>query len=180
MKTREKHIKFVEEMHKRIKENFMKSGFLCPVAFLITYDDKIAVLGCDGFSRPEHKEAFCKAIKDQALEAKAVGVIFASESWVVSMNDKNREKIRKAYKKSKGDLGKCPERKEVIMVNEEYLDGIVQTHYPIIRKGKKVSLGEPRITFTDADKVKATFEGRFTNLLNMPNIDEMLKVGGRK
>jgi hypothetical protein len=166
---RKKHIKFIEDMHKRIQDNFIKDGFLAPVAFIISYNGKIGVIGCDGFGCAEHKDLFVKAIKDTALETKAVGVMFASESWLVAMNDKNRKKMQKAYDKADGDLGKVPERQEIILVYEEYLDGAMQTKYDV-KRGEKITL----VAHKPQELDSKTYEGKFTNLLNRPNFDEML------
>ena len=175
-KIREKHIKFIEEMHKKIQDNFVRDGFLAPVAFIIGFDGKVGVVGCDGFGQAEHKEVFVEAIKQTAVEAKAIGVIFASESWLIKLNDKNRKKVIKAYKDANGDLGECPQREEIILVYEEYLDGIMQTKYDI-KRGEKISL----VAHKPQEIKESSYEGRFTNLLNKPNFDEMvIGVGGKK
>lgn len=177
-KIREKHIKFIEEMHKKIQENFEKDGFLAPVAFIISYNGRVGVLGCDGFGCPEHKELFVRAIKETAIAEKAVGVIFASESWLVRMNDKNREKVQKAYKKEGGDLGKVEGREEVVLVYEEFLDGVIQTKYDV-KRGDKITL----VAHKPEELKGMRYEGRFTNLLGKPDIDELmskLKIGGKK
>lgn len=167
---REKYLPFVEEMHKRIRANFEKDGFLAPVAFIISYDGTIGMIGCPGFSCPEHKEIFLKAIKEDAFSNKAVGVMFASESWQVKMNIEKKHEIEKAYADAGGDFGKCPDKKEVIFIIEEYLDATYTTSYPIIRNDGKVSLGE---SITKEQKGE-DFEGRFHNLLNKPDFDEMV------
>lgn len=69
-----------------------------------------------------------------------------------------------------GGVSKHPHKYEVVLISEEYSDGeTVSSMIPIIRNGKEAELGEMEIQNTSA------LEGRFTNMLNRPSADDLLK-----
>jgi len=166
---RAKHKELVEGLHERVKRNFLEHGSLTPVTFMITYNNKVNIIG-GAFTSSAQKEAYAGAVRQLSIKEKAVGTIFASEAWSIKSKGKSEEDkdaILEEYEKV-GSLENMPGRIEAIVIVEEYLDATYITTYEIIRKGKKLSLKNAKPMKMDSD---SPAEGRMTNMIGKPNFN---------
>jgi len=157
-KIREKYKKQIERVIELAKAIFIKDGSLTPIVFLLTYRGEIIPIMLP-FQGDAEKDLSVDIIKAKSLEEKAIGVIFISESWALQKKEISDEEISALYAQY-GSISNCPDRKEIIAVMEEYLDGTYLTRIDIVRNDKE-SLRLGKQEATEAGEVG----GRFSNLL---------------
>jgi len=170
---REKHKLIVKHVHEAAIENFNKDGHIYAIVFLITYDGKfMPIIAPDvDFSNYKEKLKFSNTIRQLSTKFKAVGVIFVTEAWVLSSNTKKGIPFENFSKEIQriGGISKHPDKKEVIIIVEQYLDGTFTTSHEIIREKKKVKIKKGETVRID------DVDGIFINLLNKPDIDKLFE-----
>ena len=162
-KIRDRHKDIIEGLHRGIKQNFLTSGHLIPAVFLLDHEGKVSILLCPILSSDGDKENLARAVRSLAFRLKAIGIIMALEAWKCGLE---------GYKIS-GKVSEAPDKQEVIMIQEEYLDGEYATVHKIVRDVDEVSLIEGKLQTGATDK-----KSRFYNLLSKPtdeDFDRLMK-----
>lgn len=159
----------VEDLHEKVQLNMKRDGYILPVVFLLSRKGMGIVGG--GFSNDREKEMFVEGVREVAKENHAIGAIFASESWGLKGKTEDKKEFDELMEKY-GSVSKCPNRMEMIIITEEYLDEYYMTTYEIIRD-EKGEVKELRKEMSEKSERK-DMGGRFTNLLGKPSGDELM------
>lgn len=155
LKTSESALVFAHTMMGRMHQNFVRDGYLQPVAFVLGCDPPRAIRAkIDCFSvqaiasdavmistsrldSTVDKEKFSYLIRAFAQASHAHGVLFASEAWLASV------KPEEATKALEDGLAEYPGRTEVLVATMEHRglpDRFAQWTADIIRDGQTVTL----------------------------------------
>jgi hypothetical protein len=120
--TQQEVLSEAERLRGLVRENFLRDGALLPVSFVFatkhleTQVDQVGVIVVPvvGEFDEETKDTYSQFIRSLTKATAAVGVMFASEAWILDGGGMDE------YEKYRGHLQDHPDRKEVIVATLEH------------------------------------------------------------
>jgi len=158
-KIRAKLHEIVEELHKISTGFFAEHGSQPPILFVLKGDKlptERQVVDLQDYI--EDKELLASMIQAYQNQDGVIGTIFMSEAWVIKVDTKSEEGKRLIRGEApRIQPSESSEREEVLFYMAETLGGNLAAQAPIIRRGKKATLGKLEFSPGGED---GEFEGR--------------------